>query len=42
MVDLREFPGGPLVRLLCFHCHGNSIRSLVIELRSHKLNESKT
>ena len=41
MVDLREFPGGPLVRLLCFHYRGNSIRSLVIELRFHKLNESK-
>ena len=20
MVDLREFPGGPVVRTLCFHC----------------------
>ena len=41
MVGLREFPGGPLVRPLYFRCHGNSIQSLFIELRAHKLNESK-
>ena len=40
MVDLRKFPGGPVVRTLCFHCHCNPIQSLVIELRSHKLNDS--
>ena len=32
-----DFPGGPVVRTLCFHCRGARVRSLVGELRSHKL-----
>ena len=33
----REFPGSPVVRTLCFHCLGPRVKSLVRELRSHKL-----
>ena len=22
VTDLREFPGGPVVKTWCFHCHG--------------------
>ena len=32
-----EFPGGPVVRTLRFHCRG-WVQSLVGELRSHKPN----
>ena len=28
----REFPGGPKVRTLCFHCQGPQVQSLVREL----------
>ena len=35
--NLREFPGSPEVRTLCFHCRGLLVRSLVTELRFHKL-----
>ena len=28
----REFPGGPKVRTLCFHCQGAQVQSLVREL----------
>ena len=32
----REFPRGPVVRTLSFHCREFRVRSLVRELRSHK------
>ena len=32
----REFPGGPVVRTLSFHCREFRVRSLVREFRSHK------
>ena len=32
----RDFPGGPVVRTLSFHCQGHRVQSLVRELRSHK------
>ena len=32
-----EFPGGPVVRTLHFHCRGPGVQSLVGELRSRKL-----
>ena len=28
-----EFPGSPVVRTLCFHCHGPKVQFLVEELR---------
>ena len=31
----RDLPGGPVVKILSFHCRGAQIRSLVRELRSH-------
>ena len=34
------FPGGPVVKTLCFQCRGTQIQSLVEELRSHKLCSS--
>ena len=33
----KEFLGGPVVKTLCFHCHGPGVQFLVVELRSHKL-----
>ena len=33
---MREFPSGPVVRTLGFHCQGPGVQSLVGELRSHK------
>ena len=32
-----EFPGGPVIRLPCFHCSGPKVQALVGELRSSKL-----
>ena len=32
-----NFPGGPAVRILHFHCRGHSVQSLVTEQRSCKL-----
>ena len=34
------FPGGPVVKTLCFQCRRTQIQSLVDELRSHKLCSS--
>ena len=31
----RDFPGGPVVKMACFHCTGHEFKSLVGELRSH-------
>ena len=31
----RDFPGGPVVKDLCFQCKGHWVLSLVGELRSH-------
>ena len=36
----QEFPGSPVVRTLHFHCPGPRVRSLVRELRSHKLQSA--
>ena len=36
-----EFPSGPVVRTLCFHCHGPGF-DLVGELRSHKLQRGQS
>ena len=33
--DFQEFPGGPVLRIPCFHCQAR-VRSLAGELRSHK------
>ena len=35
----REFPGGPVVRIWCFHSQGQ-IQSLVGELRFQKLRSA--
>ena len=42
----RDFPGGPVVKDLCFQCKGHWVLSLVGELRSHmpcgqKIKENK-
>ena len=40
-IGLEEFPGDLVVRTLCFHCQGPVfVRSLVEELRSHKLHST--
>ena len=31
----RDFPGGPVVKTLCFSCRGAWVQSLVQKLRSH-------
>ena len=31
-----EFPGGPVIRTLCFHCSGQQVPSLVGEPRFRK------
>ena len=36
----RDFPGGPVVKTVCFHCKGARARSLVGELRSHRLRDT--
>ena len=36
----RDFPGGPAVKTLSFHCMGAQIPSLVRELRSCMLQEA--
>ena len=33
-INFGVFPGGPVVKTLCFHCRGHRF-SLVGELRSH-------
>ena len=33
-IECREFPGGPVVRTLRFHCPGPRVQSLVGELGS--------
>ena len=35
-MELREFPGGPVVRTPRFHCRGHRFESLVRELGSCK------
>ena len=37
--DLGEFPGGPVVKTPCFHCHGLRFKPIK-ELRSHKLHST--
>ena len=34
-LQLWDFPGGPVVKALSFHCQGQGVQSLVGELRSH-------
>ena len=35
-IECREFPGGPVVRTLRFHCPGPRVQSLVGELGSQE------
>ena len=32
---VQDFPGSPVVKILCFHCRGHRVRSLVGKLRVH-------
>ena len=38
---VQDFPGSPVVKILCFHCRGHRVRSLVWKLSPHATGHSK-